>query len=63
MHIKLDTRDKVALVWAGVIIYSVWIIPTAVAGWVAWLYRDKLKTVYQNVTSESTINKVKSFFK
>lgn len=63
MKIKLETRDKVALWGLAVIIYSVWIIPTAVVGWLWYLYRDKLKKAYLELSKESTIDKIKSMFK
>lgn len=48
IDMKLQNKDKVALGIVGVIIYTVGLIPTLVAGWVVYTYRDKLKSIYDN---------------
>jgi hypothetical protein len=61
IDMKLNGRDKVALWVAWVIVYTIGLIPTLIAGWVAYTYRDKLKGLYDS--NKEKINTLISKFK
>ena len=63
MKIKLDNKDKLALAGVAVIAYTVWIVPTIIAGWLAYAYKEKLAKLYLQANKESTIDKLKNLFK
>lgn len=63
MQIKLDNKDKLALAGVAVIAYTVWIVPTVIAGWLAYAYREKLAKLYLQASKESALDKLKNLFR
>ena len=70
MKIKLDTKDKVALISAWCIVYVIGLFPSIVIGWTWYLFRDKLKDLYNKyfptiriVKDETFTDKLKNLFR
>lgn len=63
LWIKLSTTDKVALVVATAVVYTIWIIPTAVVGWSLYAFRDKLKAFILKQKILEGVNDFISYFK
>lgn len=62
LWIKLSTTDKVAMVVAGAVIYTIWIIPTAIAGGTLYAFRDNLRAYVLKQKILEKINGVYSYF-
>jgi hypothetical protein len=62
LWIKLSTLDKVWLLVWGLFVYTVWIIPSIIWGWILYTYRDKVKAFVRRRTIRAKINSFLSYF-
>jgi len=70
MKIKLDNKDKIALIFTWCVVYVIGLFPSIVIGWTWYLFRDKLKDLYNKyfptiriVKDETFTDKLKNLFR
>lgn len=63
MKFKLEKKDYAFLAWAGFIVYSIGVIPTAIVAGAWYHYRDKIKKTITKWAVQGKFDELKNKFK